>query len=194
MRMNAAPGSRPLRTRTLKGFHNAVLCSPFRAKRIAAEKPGALPQADLLWPVGPNLTVSVGFQEFVALCGLPHLPITSAMSDPRTSFRAEPVLPAVAAHPMLNACRRRPRPEQSHPDWRKSGGHSRQILGFAPWLTPLRSPGLRRPGTSLPLIVNSAIMPFNLCMGAYIELLSSGNKSNQRVLDRFLDNACSVIE
>jgi len=31
-------------------------------------------------------------------------------------------------------------------------------------------------------------------MGAYIELLSSGNKSNQRVLDRFLDKACSVIE
>ncbi len=29
---------------------------------------------------------------------------------------------------------------------------------------------------------------------AYIELLSSGNKSNQRVLDRFLDKACSVIE
>jgi len=31
MRMNAAPGSRAIRTRTLKGFHNAVLCSPFRA-------------------------------------------------------------------------------------------------------------------------------------------------------------------
>lgn len=29
---------------------------------------------------------------------------------------------------------------------------------------------------------------------AYIELLSSGNKSNQRMLDRFLDKACSVIE
>jgi len=48
MRMNAAPGSRTIGKRTLKGFHNAVLCSPFRAKRIAAEKPGALPQADLL--------------------------------------------------------------------------------------------------------------------------------------------------
>ena len=78
MRMNAAPGSRTIRTRTLKGFHNAVLCSPFRAKRIAAEKPGALPQADLLWPVGPNRSVSVGFQEFVGLCGLPHFPMTSA--------------------------------------------------------------------------------------------------------------------
>ena len=97
MRMNAAPGSRTIRTRTLKGFHNAVLSSPFRAKRIAAEKPGALPQADLLWPVGPNRSVSVGFQEFVGLCGLPHFPmtsresITSAISDTRTSFRAEPV-------------------------------------------------------------------------------------------------------
>ena len=29
---------------------------------------------------------------------------------------------------------------------------------------------------------------------AYIELLSSGNKSSQRMLDRFLDKACSVIE
>ena len=29
---------------------------------------------------------------------------------------------------------------------------------------------------------------------AYIELLSSGNKLNQRSLDRFLDKACSVIE
>jgi len=38
MRMNAAPGSRPIRTRTLKGFHNVVLFNPFRAKRIAAEK------------------------------------------------------------------------------------------------------------------------------------------------------------
>jgi len=38
MRMNAAPGSRTIRTRTLKGFHNTVLCSPFRAKRIAADK------------------------------------------------------------------------------------------------------------------------------------------------------------
>lgn len=28
---------------------------------------------------------------------------------------------------------------------------------------------------------------------AYIELLSSGNKLNQRALDRFLDKACSVI-
>ena len=84
MRMNAAPGSRTIRTRTLKGFHNAVLCSPFRAKRIAAEKPGALPQADLLWPVGPNRSVSVGFQEFVGLCGLPHFPMTSASpSHPR---------------------------------------------------------------------------------------------------------------
>ena len=84
MRMNAAPGSRTVRTRTLKGFHNTVLCSPFRAKRIAAEKPGALPQADLLWPVGPNRSVSVGFQEFVGLCGLPHFPMTSASpSHPR---------------------------------------------------------------------------------------------------------------
>jgi len=78
MRMNAAPGSRTIRTRTLKGFHNAVLCSPFRAKRIAAEKPGALFQADLLWPVGPNRSVPVGFQEFVGLCGLPHFTMTSA--------------------------------------------------------------------------------------------------------------------
>ena len=38
MRINAAPGSRTIRTRTLKGFHNTVLCSPFRAKRIAADK------------------------------------------------------------------------------------------------------------------------------------------------------------
>jgi len=38
MRMNAAPGSRTIRTRTLKGFHNAILCSPFRAKRIVADK------------------------------------------------------------------------------------------------------------------------------------------------------------
>jgi len=38
MRMNAAPGSRTIRTRTLKGFHNAVLCCPFRAKRIVADK------------------------------------------------------------------------------------------------------------------------------------------------------------
>ena len=37
-RMNAAPGSRTIRTRTLKGFHNAVLCSPFRAKHFAADK------------------------------------------------------------------------------------------------------------------------------------------------------------
>jgi hypothetical protein len=29
---------------------------------------------------------------------------------------------------------------------------------------------------------------------AYIELLSSGNKSSQRMLNRFLDKACSVIE
>jgi hypothetical protein len=29
---------------------------------------------------------------------------------------------------------------------------------------------------------------------AYIELLSSGNKSSQRMLDRFLDKVCSVIE
>ena len=29
---------------------------------------------------------------------------------------------------------------------------------------------------------------------AYIELLSSGSKLNQRALDRFLDKACSVIE
>lgn len=29
---------------------------------------------------------------------------------------------------------------------------------------------------------------------AYIELISSGNKSSQRTLDRFLDKACSVIE
>jgi len=96
IRMNAAPGS--LRTRTLKGFHNTVLCSPFRAKRIAAEKPGALPQADLLRPVGPNRSVSVGFQEFVGLCGLPHFPMTSASpSHPRfltraLHFRAEPKL------------------------------------------------------------------------------------------------------
>ena len=89
MRMNAAPGSRTIRTRTLKGFHNTVLCSPFRAKRIAAEKPGALPQADLLWPVGPNRSVSVGFQEFVGLCGLPHFPMTSASpSHPRFLTRA----------------------------------------------------------------------------------------------------------
>ena len=32
----------------------------------------------LLWPVGPNRSVSVGFQEFVGLCGLPHFPMTSA--------------------------------------------------------------------------------------------------------------------
>ena len=96
MRMNAAPGSRTIRTRTLKGFHNTVLCSPFRAKRIAAEKPGALPQADLLWPVGPNRSVSVGFQEFVGPVSFVTLPddscesMTSTISDPRTSFRAEP--------------------------------------------------------------------------------------------------------
>jgi len=51
----------------------------------------------MLWPVGLNRSVSVGFQEFVGLCGLPHFPmtsresITSAISDTRTSFRAEPV-------------------------------------------------------------------------------------------------------
>ncbi len=78
MRMNAAPGSRTIRTRTLKGFHNTVLYSPFRAKRIAAEKPGALPPADMLWPVGPNRSVPVGFQEFLGLRGLPHFPKTSA--------------------------------------------------------------------------------------------------------------------
>ena len=78
MRMNAAPGSRTIRTRTLKGFHNTVMCGPFRAKRIAAEKPGALPQADLLWPVGPNRSVPVGIQEFLSLWGLPHFPKTSA--------------------------------------------------------------------------------------------------------------------
>jgi len=84
MRINAAPGLRTIRTRTLKWFHNAVLCSPFRAKRIAAEKPGTLPQAALLWPVGPNRSVSVGFQEFVGLCRLPHFPMTSASpSHPR---------------------------------------------------------------------------------------------------------------
>ena len=33
MRMNAAPGSRTIRTRTLKGFHNAVLHRPFRRRR-----------------------------------------------------------------------------------------------------------------------------------------------------------------
>jgi len=33
MRMNAALGSRLNRTRTLRGFHNAVLCSPFRQRR-----------------------------------------------------------------------------------------------------------------------------------------------------------------
>ena len=38
MRMNAAPGSRTIRTRTLKGFHNAILCRPFRAKRIVIDK------------------------------------------------------------------------------------------------------------------------------------------------------------
>ena len=38
MRMNAAPGSRAIRRRTRKGFHNAVLCSPFRARRIAVNK------------------------------------------------------------------------------------------------------------------------------------------------------------
>ena|GEM_PF-1826280 len=41
-------------------------------------KPGALPQADLLWPVGPNRSVPVGVQEFLGLCGLPHFPKTSA--------------------------------------------------------------------------------------------------------------------
>jgi len=49
----------------------------FQGKRIAAETPGALPQADMLWPVGPNRSVSVGFQEFVGLCGLPHFPTLS---------------------------------------------------------------------------------------------------------------------
>ena len=50
----------------------------------------------MLWPVGPNRSVSVSFQEFVGLCGLPHFPMTSResmtspISDPRTSFRAEP--------------------------------------------------------------------------------------------------------
>ncbi|HQZ66015.1 MAG TPA: hypothetical protein PLY87_13095, partial [Planctomycetaceae bacterium] len=56
---------------------------PFRAKRIAAEKPGALPQAALLWPVGPNRSVSVGFQQFVGLCTLPHFPMTSASQKSR---------------------------------------------------------------------------------------------------------------
>jgi len=52
-------------------------------------KPGALPQADLLWPVGPNRSVSVGFQEFAGLCGLPHFPMTSASpSHPRFLTRA----------------------------------------------------------------------------------------------------------
>ena len=52
-------------------------------------KPWALPQADLLWPVGPNRSVSVGFQEFVALCGLPHFRIISASpSHPRFLTRA----------------------------------------------------------------------------------------------------------
>jgi len=43
-------------------------------------------------PLGRNGSVSVGFQEFVGLCGLPHFPMTSAISDMRTSFRAKPKL------------------------------------------------------------------------------------------------------
>jgi len=36
-RMNAAPGSRTIRTRTLKGFHNAALCSPSRRWDVIRE-------------------------------------------------------------------------------------------------------------------------------------------------------------
>ena len=44
MRMNAAPGSRTLRTRTLKGFHNAVLCRPFRANALLPKTLGRCPR------------------------------------------------------------------------------------------------------------------------------------------------------
>ena len=43
MRMNAAPGSRTIRTRTLKGFDNAVLCSPFRANALLPKNLGRCP-------------------------------------------------------------------------------------------------------------------------------------------------------
>ncbi len=78
MRMNAAPGSRTIRTRTLKGFHNAFCIALSGQNAGVSKKPGALPQADRLWPVGPNRSVSVGFQKFVGLCRLPHFPMTSA--------------------------------------------------------------------------------------------------------------------
>ena len=44
----------------------------------------------MLWPVGPNRSVPVGFQEFLGLCGLPHFPMKFAISSPGTSFPAEP--------------------------------------------------------------------------------------------------------
>ena len=47
---------------------------------------------------------SVGFQEFVGLCGLPHFPITSASSNPRTSFRAEPKMRLFSVTQAISSC------------------------------------------------------------------------------------------
>jgi len=52
MRMNAAPGSRPIRTRTLKGFHNAVLCRPFRANALLPKDLGRCPRLTCCGPLG----------------------------------------------------------------------------------------------------------------------------------------------
>ena|GEM_PF-1091641 len=51
-RMNAAPGSRTIRTRTLKGFHNTVLCSPFRANALLPKNLGRCPRLTCCGPLG----------------------------------------------------------------------------------------------------------------------------------------------
>jgi len=79
---------------------NASNCRPVGPSSLINRRlPGPMAMAiGTNGPLGRNGSVSVGFQEFVGLCGLPLFPMTSresstsAISDTRTSFRAEPKL------------------------------------------------------------------------------------------------------